>query len=227
MVVRRKAPATPVKRTRPAAKAAAPVARRKPAPKVNPMAKWAESEAVTDYHKAYARFIVREIGYNPDESSPRVAFLRGVAIATLARTAFAQSEFLAEWRTKNGVAKKGPKPKAAVELDEDDEEYEDEEDTDAEDFEDEDADEADEDEDFDEDEDDEDEDFEEEDEEPAPVKRGPGRPRKVAVPAAEAPVKRGPGRPRKAVAAAPAKATKAAPAKRTRAAAPADEEFVF
>lgn len=226
MVVRRKAPATPVKRTRPAAKAAAPVARRKPAPKVNPMAKWAESEAVTDYHKAYARFIVREIGYNPDESSPRVAFLRGVAIATLARTAFAQSEFLAEWRTKNGVAKKGPKPKAAVELDEDDEEYEDEEDTDAEDFEDEDADEADDDEDFDEDDDDtDDEDFEEEDPEPAPpVKRGPGRPRKVATPAAEAPVKRGPGRPRK-TAAAP---VKAAPAKRTRAAAaPADEEFVF
>src|ERR1700755_2088543 len=91
------------------AKAAAPV---DDAPDVTVYA----TKAPTDYHKAFARWIVSEVGYNPDEApSLKAAFLRGVSIATVARTAFANSDYLEEWREKTGTAKRGPKPKVEEE----------------------------------------------------------------------------------------------------------------
>lgn len=218
MAVRRKA-ATPAKATPPARrgrprKAATAVAE-KPKADVTVYA----DKAPTDYHKAFARWIVQEVGYDPNSaSSMKAAFLAGVSIATASRPAFMDSDYLEEWREANGVAKRGPKgaaapakaapakrtrkaaPEPEAEEFEDDDELEDDEDDDLEDdeFDDEDDDE-------DEDEFDDEEEEEEEEPEPAPVKRGRGRPRKTA--------------------AAPAKA---APAKRTRAASKADDdEFLF
>lgn len=223
--------------TRPAAKAApTPVTRRKAASAPGPktatrgaqkmgVTDYADKPA-TDYHKAFARWIVREVGYNPKEAdSLSAAFLAGVSIATAARPAFMNSEFLEEWRESTGQAKRGPKgnaeaeeveeaPKARTtrrkptpiveEVDEDDDEF-DEEDADEDDdeFDDEDDDEFDEDSD------------EDEEEEVAPVRRGRGRPA---------------GSTNKTVAAkrAPAKVA-AKPATRSKAKATADEddEFLF
>ena len=116
----------------------------------------------TDYHKAFAKWIVQEIGFDPNEASTkRAAFLMGVAISTATRPKFQQSDFLDEWREQSGVAKRGPKPsgktrkfEATDPIDGESEEFEMEEDDD-EDFEDEDDsddDESEEDEDEDEDE---------------------------------------------------------------------------
>ena len=72
----------------------------------------------TDYHKWFATWIVKEVGYNPaDAVSLKEAFLMGVSIATASRPAFLESEFLERMRVKNGVNKRGPKP-AAEEVEE-------------------------------------------------------------------------------------------------------------
>lgn len=64
----------------------------------------------TDYHKAFATWIVKEVGYKPSEAaSLKEAFLAGVSIATAARPAFMESDFLEDWRERNGVTKRGPK----------------------------------------------------------------------------------------------------------------------
>jgi hypothetical protein len=77
-------------------------------------------KAPTDYHKVFARWIVQEVGFDPDTaSSKRAAFLRGVSIATAARPAFMNSEMLEEWRERNGINKRGPKPKADEDFDDD------------------------------------------------------------------------------------------------------------
>lgn len=240
MVVRKKTVPAPVKRTRAAAPVAAPVKRvaRKAAPVAAPVkagpdvTRYASVDAITDYHKALARWIVSEVGYDPDSApSKKIAFLRGVAIATVARRAFQESDYIEEWRAKNGINKRGPKPAVAEveeapparkrraapepepeveeEFEEEDfEEAEDEEDAEAEDFE-----EEEEEEEFEDEEDAEEEDFEEPEPAPAPRKR-------AAAKAAPAPTKRAPAK----------KTATPAPAKRGRpaAAAPADDEdFAF
>lgn len=214
--------------TRRRASAPAPAARtRKAAPESAPARRGARKTEVTEYatkpatgyHKAFAKWIVEEVGYDPDSaSSLRAAFLRGVSIATAARPAFNASDAVEEYREKSGEAKRGPKGAAAetapasrrrkpapepMEEEEFDDEDDDEIDSDEdEDFDDEDDDDA----------DDEDEDFEEEEEPPAPVRKTRNT-RQAA----------GTAHTRKA--GAPAK--KAAPAKRTRAAAADDDEFLF
>lgn len=235
---RRPAKAVGNARRAPARKAAPAPVKAAPAKAARDVTVYAEKEP-TDYHKAYARWIVNEVGYDPNSAtSKRAAFLAGVSIATAARPAFMESDFLAEWRESAGVAKRGPKPKGAEDEEEtprarkatrrqaepepeDDEEYEDDE------FEDEDSDEEDSDDEFedddddsDDDEDSEDEDFEDEDEEEPPA-RSRRAPAKKSAPARKT--------------AAPAKRTaakKAAPAKATRRAAkPADDDddddFIF
>lgn len=68
-------------------------------------------KAPTDHHKWFATWIVREVGYDPNSAgSKREAFLAGVSIATAARSAFQDSEFLEQMREKHGVNKRGPKP---------------------------------------------------------------------------------------------------------------------
>lgn len=238
---RRKGAAAPARKAAPAAKRTAPA--KKSAPKAAPKPQRADvtsyaTKDVTDYHKAFAKWIVTEVGFDPETaSSKRMAFLKGVSIATAARPAFMESEFLEEWRDRTGTAKRGPKPtqeeaapvaktrrKPAPEpVVEEDEDFEDE----AEDFEDdeddadefEDDEDSDDDEDFeddeDSDEDDADEDFEEEEPEP------PARRRKAT---AAAPAKRAPARGKAAPARKPA--AKAAPVKGRRAKAD-DDEFLF
>lgn len=153
----------------------------------------------TGYHKAFARWIVEVVGYDPNEApSKRSAFLAGVRIATAARPEFQRSEFLEEWREKTGEVKRGPKTadakrKATREVVSDDEfedegddfedeenEFDEESEEDTDEFDDEDESDEDEDEsEEDEDEDsDDDDDFEDEEEEPEPPKRG--RPRASA-----------------------------------------------
>lgn len=114
--------AKPATRRTAAPKAAAAPAARKAAPKASAAVKPSTdvtayaTKAPTDYHKAFARWIVTEVGYNPeDASSPRAAFLMGVAIATAARPKFMESDFLAKWRETSGEAKRGPKPKDPAE----------------------------------------------------------------------------------------------------------------
>lgn len=76
------------------------------------VAQYAEKDP-TPLHKTFARWIVKEVGYDPDDApSKRQAFLRGVSIATVARNAFTGSQYLADWREETGEAKRGPKPAA-------------------------------------------------------------------------------------------------------------------
>jgi len=237
MVVRRGKPATtarkPAARTatktarKPAttARKAAPVKRTPTVKKAPDVTMYADKEP-TGYHKAFARWIVREVRYNPSEAvSAKAAFLMGVSIATAARPAFQNSDFLTEWREATGEAKRGPKPKTAAEIkrranravvsddefDDEGDEFEDDDtdvDEDDDEFDDEseeDDDEFDDDEDSEEDDEEDDDDFEDEEEEEAPPKRTTRR----------APAKKAPAKP----------ATRKAPAKR--AAKAADDEDLF
>src|SRR5688500_5813073 len=81
-------------------------------------------KAPTDVHRAFARWCVEEIGYEPnDASSARAAFLKGVSLAFAARPQLQSSEWLENWRNENGVAKVGRKRKDEEEViivDEDD-----------------------------------------------------------------------------------------------------------
>lgn len=235
MVVRR---GTAARRTAAPQKAAttrkpAPVKRQAaPAKKASPdVTAYADKEP-TGYHRAFAKWIVTAVGYEPNSAaSKRAAFLAGVSIATAARPAFQQSDFLEEYREKTGEAKRGPKPaarptpkagtrKAAPPVDEDefddsDDELEDEDEFDGEEEDDEtDADEFDDDDEESDDEDDEDEfdDEEEPEPEPAPKRRAPAR--GVAKTST-------PGRSTRGSA-----ASKKAPARRT-AKPPADDEELF
>lgn len=138
---------------------------------------YAEKPA-TPYHKAFASWIVKEVGLDLTGLSAKAAFLKGVSIATAARPSFNESDFLEEWREKTGEVKRGPKPRAAAEEappprrrkaalepePEDDDDFEEDDDIDDEDSEDDDFEEDDDDSD-----DDDDDDFE--DEEPAPKQR--------------------------------------------------------
>lgn len=180
--------ATPAKATAPARKVAA-----KAAPVRKVVAPPVEIKEPTPYHKAYATYLIREVGYEPnDAKSAREAFLMGVSLATVKRNEFGNSDFLEEWREKNNVNKRGPKPKATDrsvvpddEFDADDDDELDDEEID-EDDESDDDDEFDSDDDEDEEDDDEDED---EEDEPEPAPRRRGRPTKAvkAAPAKSAP----------------------------------------
>src|SRR5258706_5258680 len=119
MVVRKPA-TTPTQRR--ANHAPATRTRRTAAPAAQAEAKdvtvYAEKEP-TDYHKAFARWLVSEVGYDPKAAGSLMkAFLMGVSLATVARPAFMDSDFLEEWREKTGTAKRGPKPKDAEEVEE-------------------------------------------------------------------------------------------------------------
>jgi len=171
------------------AKRTAPV-KATPATAKRDVTQYADKEA-TPYHKAFATWLVREVGVKLSGLSTKEAFLAGVSTATAARNSFMDSEFLAEWREKNGVAKRGPKTadaerrsnRAVVSDDEFEDDTDDEVDEDDDDFEDsDDADEADEDDDdFDDDDetdDDDDDDFEDDEVEEAPAparKRAPAK----------------------------------------------------
>lgn len=203
------------------------------------------NKAPTDYHKWFAKWIVTEVGYDPENApSKRAAFLRGVSIATASRPAFMNSDYLEEMREKYGVTKRGPKPRVTEEEEDTrpvrrtskttvstrnpsgtaktrrkpEPEPEFDEDEFDEDELDENVDESDDE--FDEDDNDDDDEFDDDDEEeepPAPVRRG--RPAKKAAAAKRStPAKRAP-------------AKKAAPAKTTnrKAAKPSDDDddFVF
>jgi hypothetical protein len=215
------ASATPARRGRPA-KATQSARKAAPVRKGPDVTVYAEKEP-TDYHKAFANWIVKHVGYDPNEAgSKRAAFLAGVSIATASRPAFMNSEYLEEWRERNGVTKRGPKGGAAEEAPanrrsrrakaepepvEDDEEFEDDEEIEDDDeFDDEDSedDDSEDDDEFDEDEDEELEDEEEEEEVPAP--------RRTRAVAKAAPAKK--AAPRKA---APRKATAKAD----------DDDFIF
>lgn len=200
-----KAASAPARRGRPPRKAAAEKAA--PVQEGRDVTVYADKPA-SDYHKAFANWIVRHVGYSPDEAaSKKSAFLAGVSIATAARPAFMESDYLQEWREKNNVAKRGPKggspAKAAPasqrrkpepEVEEDDEFEDEEEELEDDEFEEEDDE-------FEEDDAEEDEEFEEEEEETPP-----------------------PTRRRRTAKAAPAKATRTTRAK----AKPADDDdFIF
>lgn len=234
MVVRR---GTAARRTAAPQKAAttrkpAPAKRQAaPAKKASPdVTAYADKEP-TGYHRAFAKWIVTAVGYEPNSAaSKRAAFLAGVSIATAARPAFQQSDFLEEYREKTGEAKRGPKPaarptpkagtrKAAPPVDEDefddsDDELEDEDEFDGEEEED-DTDEFEDDEDEESDDEDDEDEFDDEEEpepEPAPKRRAPAR--GVAKTST-------PGRSTRGSA-----ASKKAPARRT-AKPPADDEELF
>jgi hypothetical protein len=208
------AKATPARRGRPATStkttAKVPAKKAAAAKRKQDVTEYA-TKVATDYHKAFAKWAVQEVGYEPNEAgSKRAAFLKGIQIATAARPAFMESDFLAEWRESTGQAKRGPKPKDVTpakvapvadddddfdddEIESDDDDFEDDDaeddDSDDDDFEDDDDESDDEDEESDDDEDDEDfEDDEEEEEEVKPVKRRatPARTRKPSTPVRKA-----------------------------------------
>lgn len=225
MVARQRASATnrqaapAQRRQRPAVEEAPPVRKRRPAaaaPEPEPTGRDVTVYATkdpTDFHKAFAKWIVTEVGYRPSQAeSLKAAFLAGVSIATAARPAFNDSEWLENWREENGVAKRG-RPKASTKAEPEPVEEEDDDFEDADDAEDDDVDEDD---DFEDDADeaddaDDDDDFDEP--APAPVKRT--RPAKAAPAKAQA---------RRA---APTKAAPTKAAQGTRRAKPADDEFAF
>lgn len=188
----------------------------------------------TPYHKAFANWIVRHVGYNPDAApTKRAAFLAGVSIATAARPAFMESDYLEKWREQTGTAKRGPKRADEVEdepqgpgrarstrsnnsaktrrvqeevdeFDSEDEEIDEDEELDEDD-----ADMVDEDNEFEEDDDSDDEEFDdefEEEEAPKPARRATARRGSTAVKAAPA---------------------KRAPAKATGRRSKSDDEFIF
>lgn len=177
----RSAAKPPVKRGRPAAKptAAKQTTRKaaaKPAAKSQRDVTEYATKPATDYHKAFARWGVTECEIDLSSMTVKAAFLKGIQIATAARPAFMESDFLAEWREKSGQAKRGPKPKdvAPPEDEEEEEEFDDEVDDDADFDEEESDDESEEDDEFGDDEDEEDEEEEADDdfeEEPTPPKR--------------------------------------------------------
>ncbi len=162
----------------------------------------------TPYHKAFATWLVKEVGYRPSgAASTKEAFLQGVALATATRPAFNDSEYLEAWYKETGQVKRGRKPASEAAPEPEPEDYDD--------------DEIDEDDDsdFDDESDDDDSDFDDDDDEPeeapAPAPRR-GRPAKAA-PAKAAGRRAAPAK------AAPAKAQRPAANRRAK----ADDDFVF
>lgn len=192
----------PVRRAAPAkavARKAAPVARKAkaaPAKAAKDVTVYAEKEP-TDYHKAFAKWLVTEVGVDPNAvANRRSAFLMGVSLACVARGAFGESDFIEEWREAAGITKRGPKRSTEEAEEEEEIDEEEEEETEEEDEEDEDSDDDEEsDEEDEEEEEDDDEEEEEEEPEPAPKRRAPVRgkaPVKKAAPAKKAAPKRAP-----------------------------------
>lgn len=118
MVVRKRAAST-AKKAPPTRKATAAPARRgrppvKTAPKAAPVKDvtvYADKPA-TEYHKAFAKWLVSEVGYDPNSApSKRAAFLAAIRLACTTRSEFMSSDFIEAWREETGQAKRGPKPK--------------------------------------------------------------------------------------------------------------------
>jgi hypothetical protein len=201
--------------------AAAPAARTTRA-KRNPLAEYVTREA-TAYQKAFARWLVEEVGYEPTNKKD---FLAAIRLAITTRNLFNSSDWIEQWRERTGETKRGPKPKTAApaptargkrkpEPEPEEEEFDDEEETeeelaseDSDDFED-DTEEPDAD-----DDDWEDEEDAEEEEEPTPAPKQRARSTRTAG-----------GKPAPARKAAPAK--KAAPAGRKSKPPADDDDFVF
>lgn len=105
--------ATPARRGRPAAKPAAASAktpaRGRPARPATDVTEFANRPA-TPYHKAFAQWLVREVGYDVTSASPKAAFLAGIRLAATARTAFNASDAAEEFYATSGEAKRGRKP---------------------------------------------------------------------------------------------------------------------
>jgi len=92
---------------KPAARPAKPRQEAKPATPGRDVTQYADKEP-TELHKTMARWIVTEVGYDPNTAgSKREAFLMGVSIATAARPAFTSSEYLAAWYEESGTPKRG------------------------------------------------------------------------------------------------------------------------
>ncbi len=101
-------PARPT-RTAPGGRRAA-AAPARPRPKANPLREYVNKEA-TPYHKAFAQWLVKEVGYTPEN---RKDFLAAIRLAITTRNLFNQSDFIEEWRERTGETKRGPKPKTAA-----------------------------------------------------------------------------------------------------------------
>lgn len=191
----------PAKQAAPARKPAA----RKPAPAPAPekkrpgrvaqgLSQYASKEP-TDFHKAFATWLVKEVGFSlKSVDTVRDAFLMGVSLATVTRNTFQASDWLAEWRERTGNVKPGPRAsRDADEADDEDgyeddseeeEGYEDDEDDSEEDDDSDDdsgfEDDSDEDEDADDSEEDDDSGWEDDAEEEAPAPAPKPRARKTA-----------------------------------------------
>lgn len=135
----------------------------------------------TDYQKWFATYLVREVGLRPSDMTPKEAFITALRLALTCRNHYNDSDFLAEQREKYGVKKRGPKPKAAVIEEPEDDDFDDEDDAPDDDFDD-----TADDDDFDDTAADDADDFEEE--QPAPKRRG--RPATSGTARKAAPAKR-------------------------------------
>jgi hypothetical protein len=81
------------------------------APATKDLSQYADKPA-TGYHKAFAGWLVREVGVDLNGMSVKSAFLKGVSLATTTRAAWASSDALVEYREKSGESKPGRKPAA-------------------------------------------------------------------------------------------------------------------
>lgn len=228
-------PVRPASRSgRPAARKAAPAKTPVRATTQADLREYKTKEA-TPYHKAFAGYLVREVGLTFASPAEKKAFLMGIRLAITTRNIFNASDYIEEWREKTGEVKRGRKPASAQPApaarkhrpepepeEEEDDEFEDEDvedDTSDDDFDDDDSEDDDS-------EDDDDFDDDEEEPEPAPAPKR-GRPATKAAPAA--------GKSRSASGVAPRQGTakgttarKAAPAGRKPAAQTADDDdFIF
>lgn len=113
--------ATPARRGRPAGKPTAAPARKAQAPargrpaRATPDVTEFANRPATPYHKALAKWLVSEVGYDVNSASPKAAFLAGIRLAATARTAFNASDAAEEFYATSGESKRGPKPKAETE----------------------------------------------------------------------------------------------------------------
>lgn len=216
-------PVRPASRSgRPTARKAAPAKTPVRSPQAN--LKEYKTREATPYHKAFAGYLVREVGLTFASPAEKKAFLLGIRLAITTRNIFNASDYIEEWRERTGETKRGRKPAEAAapagrkrrpapepelepeEEEEEEEEFEEDESDDDDDFE----------EDFEEDGEGEDDDDDFEEEQPAPAPRRPAPKSRSASGGAtrQAPVKG-------------TTARKAAPAGRKPKPATDDDEFIF
>lgn len=161
--------ATTARRGRPAASRTTTAKRgtttRKVAPKAvqHSATKFADN-VPTEYHKEFARWLLKggvRLKGDDDKATRQLvltAFMRGVSLSVVAKNTFSGSPEADEWREREGITKRGPRPgtKRGSKVEDDEDDFEDSEDD--EEFEEDDEDGT-------EDEDDSDEEFEDDDDE--------------------------------------------------------------